>query len=64
MVVADLDVVGAILFPSETDSPLVIDPDAVLELAVPRELLEPVSGRSVKVSQCCSGLDHEELPVG
>jgi hypothetical protein len=30
MVIDDFDVVGVAIFPSETDSPLVIDPDTVL----------------------------------
>ena len=44
MVIDDLDVVGITVFPTETDTPLVIDADTILALSVPNQLLESISG--------------------
>jgi hypothetical protein len=49
VVVDDLNVLGTRSRPSEADSPLLIDSDAVLALSVASELLQSISGRHSKV---------------
>jgi hypothetical protein len=44
VIIGDLDLIGVAGFPTETDPPLVVDPDAPLAGAVPGKLLEPVAG--------------------
>ena len=63
MVVDDLCVVGVASFPAEADPVLIIDPNAVLSLAIFGESLETVAGRNVQVDQlrCCIE-DSELLP--
>ena len=53
MVVDDFNVMRAIVMPCKTDTPLVIDPDAKLSLAVTAEGFEPVAGQE---PQCFDGV--------
>jgi hypothetical protein len=43
VIIRDFDVVGISSLPSETDAILLVDSNAVLTPAVPRESLEPVT---------------------
>ncbi len=45
MVVHDFHIVGVAVPPHEADAILIIDPDAVLALALAVQRLQPVSGR-------------------
>lgn len=45
MVVDDLDRIGAVARPHKTDTPLIIDADAVLTFAIIFQCFEPVGGR-------------------
>ena len=45
MVVDDLYIMGAVIIPSEADTPLVVDPDTHLPCAIGLEDLEPVTRR-------------------
>jgi len=49
VVVGDLDVEGVSFTPDEADSPLVVDPDAVLPFAIPLQLFQPIPGRHSEV---------------
>jgi len=49
MVIHDLHVVGVIIFPVETDPPLIVDPDAVLALSASRKRLESISRKKDRV---------------
>jgi hypothetical protein len=62
MVVRDFDVVGVTLAPGKTDSPLVVDPNAVLSLAVPVQLLQPIAGKDAENSKIIRCVEHVELP--
>ena len=62
MVVDDFDVVGVPAGPTETDTPLVIDADAVLSSAIASQLFEAVRGWNAKVDETGRGVEHEELP--
>ena len=62
VVVHDLDVVGAaVRRPPEADPPLVVDPDAVLPLAVTPQRFEAVAGRDTQGHQCSGGVDLQQL---
>jgi hypothetical protein len=54
MIIDDLDIVSVALAPHETDSPLIVDPDAVLTLAVAAKLLQPVAGRNPQILYHCA----------
>lgn len=47
--------------PHETDTPLVVDTDAVLPSTVALELLQSVARRDSQVLDMCSGMDNLEL---
>ncbi len=49
MVVGYINVIGISVFPTKTDSPLIINPYAVLALAVALQDLETVAGRDPEV---------------
>jgi hypothetical protein len=61
MVVDDFHVVGFTLPPHEADAILIIDPDAVLALALAVQRLQPVSGRHPQIIQRHRGMQQEEL---
>jgi hypothetical protein len=62
MVVRDFDLVGVALAPGKTDSPLVVDPNAVLSLAVAAQPLQPVSRKHAENSKIIRCVEHGELP--
>src|SRR5215831_20499015 len=64
MVVDDLDVPRAVVSPTEADSPLVVDPDAVLPASIAAELLEPVSRRHTQIVQVLGTVQHLQLSLG
>jgi hypothetical protein len=49
MVINDLDVVDISLSPGEANPPLLIDPDAMLSLAIAFQSLKPVVWRDLQV---------------
>jgi hypothetical protein len=61
VVVGDLHVVGISAVPSETDTPLVVDRDAVLPGPITSQLLQPIPGLHAKVIQPGSGVHHPKL---
>ena len=61
MVVNDLDVMRVIFLPKETDTPLVIDPNAVLTRAVALERLKMITRRGSQVIQPGTGVKHSQL---
>src|SRR5581483_7376554 len=61
VVVDDLDFICLPVRPAETDPPLLVDPDAVLPLAVAFERLEPISRRRHQVAKCLSTVKIEQL---
>lgn len=64
MVVNDLDRIGSVLCPHETDSPLVVDAYAVLPFAIIFQRFEPVGWRYLQVSQRLRLVQHEEFAQG
>jgi hypothetical protein len=61
MVVDDFHVEGVALPPHEADAILIIDPDAVLALALALQRLQPVSGRHAQIIQRHRGMQQKEL---
>ena len=49
VIVCNLDIVGAISHPSETDTPFVVDSDAVLPRTITFQFLQSISWRSQQV---------------
>jgi hypothetical protein len=62
MVVDNLDVFGDALTPDKANAPLVIDPDAVLAVAVTLEGFQSVTRRGTQVSQHFGIFDHIKFP--
>jgi len=57
MIVSDLDVVSVAFSPPKAHPPLIVDPDAVLSLAILRELLEPVAWRNPQILERLRGIE-------
>jgi hypothetical protein len=64
MVVDDRHVGWASLGPSEADSELVVDPNAVLSLSVSSERLQAISGGDPQVSQHVGLVQLVQTPSG
>ena len=61
MVVDDFDMFGTSVFPIETDTPLVIDADAVLTGAISLEQFEMIAGRHTKIFDATALVDHTKF---
>ena len=62
MIVHDLDIVRDIVLPVETDSPLTIDPNAVLALAISSESLGTISRRNSKIVKRFRCVEVKQFP--
>jgi hypothetical protein len=62
MIVHDFYVGRLVLGPDEADPVLVVDPNAVLALAIAREGLEAVAGRDPEIGEALGGIELVELP--
>src|ERR1035438_6074541 len=62
MIIDNLDVLRSALSPDETDSPLVVDSDAMLTLPVAGQSLDPVSRNRRDVFQFFGIVEHSQLP--
>jgi hypothetical protein len=61
MVVNNLNVAGAMVAPRETDSPLVVDPDAVGTSAVALQRFQVISRRRFQIFQALRLMKIEQL---
>ena len=61
MVVDDLDLPCFAIAPSETDTPLFVDANAVLSLAGASQHLEPVARRHPQIVKSACGLKRQEF---
>ncbi|KRC17442.1 hypothetical protein ASE31_29915 [Acidovorax sp. Root217] len=61
MVIDDLDVLWSFWGPHEADSPLIVDADAVLALAVANQSFKSVARRNPQVEQLSGGVEHAQL---
>ena len=64
MVIDDLDVKGMTITPLETDSPLLVDSNAVLALSITLQSLELIRAWNRKVSQVSSRIQLLQLHQG
>jgi hypothetical protein len=62
MVVDNLYVIGSVRQPNETDSPLIVNADAVLPPTVTFKRLEPIAGRHAQIRESLGVIDHIQLP--
>ena len=61
MVIHDLDIMRIAVRPTKADSPLIVDPDAVLSRPIALEPLEPIAGWHAKVIERFGGIDNHQL---
>jgi hypothetical protein len=61
VIVDDLDSIRIAVPPFETDSPLVVDPNAVLSGTPSREPFQPITRRHTKILERLGGIEHHEL---
>ena len=64
MVVDDFDVVRIPRSPTEADTPLLVDPNAVLTSPATAEPLEPVAGWTSEIIEGFGRIKDEQLSVG
>jgi hypothetical protein len=64
MVIDDLNVLGSTARPAKADSPLVVDPNAVLTLAVTLERFEAISGWNTQVVELACDFQLTQLAAG
>jgi hypothetical protein len=58
VIVDNLNFMRVSIGPHETDSPLLIDPDAVLAPSVPSKQLQPIPGNCLQVRQSGCAINH------
>jgi len=63
MIIYDFNIVSVSLAPTEADTPLVIDPNAVLSLPVSSQFLKAISWRDKKVIQLLRCIQQEQFPL-
>src|SRR5262249_9288748 len=63
MIVYDLDVLGPFRRPAKADSPLSIDPDAILTFAIALERFKMIAWRRPQVVESHGSVDHIELSL-
>lgn len=63
MVVHDLNVVGIPVAPNKADTPLIVDPNAVLSLSVSVERFQPIARRRCQVPQISGNIQLAQLPL-
>ena len=62
MVVNNLNVMCIGLFPHKTDTPLVVDSDAVLSFSFPGECFKAIARRNSKIFNTSASVDHAQFP--
>jgi len=63
MIVYNFNIVSVSLAPTEADTPLVIDPNAVLPLPVSSQFLKAISWRDKKIIQSLRRIQQEQFPL-
>lgn len=64
MIVGDLDIVDTFVLPSENDSPLIVDANAVLAGSISAKDFEPIGWRCGQVAKGDRSIQHKKLPKG
>ena len=61
MVIRDFDIIRIAVIPAKTNSPLVIDSNAVLAFPIANQFLKTIRWWNTKVFQGISSIEHHEL---
>jgi hypothetical protein len=61
VIVNDLNIVGVGSFPAKADSPLIIDPNAVLPLSIAAELLKTIPRRNAQIVEHFGRVERHQL---
>jgi hypothetical protein len=61
VIVRDLDVVSVTFAPDKADSPLVVDPDAMLTGAVSLQSLQSIARGHSQIMQAHGSIEHQQL---
>jgi hypothetical protein len=64
VVVSNLDVVGIMPTPHETDAILIVDPNTVLPLAIAMKLFETIPGRYPQIVELNGSVKHDKFASG
>jgi hypothetical protein len=63
MIVYNFNIVSVSFAPTEADTPLVIDPNAVLSLTVSSQFLKAISWRDNEIIQLLRCIQQEQFPL-
>lgn len=61
MIIDNFHVVRSSVSPAETDSPLTVDPDAVLSLSIASKSFKLITGRDRQFRQSCCSIEEREF---
>jgi hypothetical protein len=61
MIVDDFDIVRVAVLPAKTNPPLIVDPDAVLTLAIPFQGFEPISWGHHHLSDVSRSMQNQQF---
>lgn len=64
MVVDDLNIICSVIMPSETDTPLVVDPDRMAAAAISLHRFEAIAGRRSQIIEPLGAVDKTKLDEG
>jgi hypothetical protein len=64
MIINNFNVMGFVILPDKTDTPLVVNPDTHLALAVAFEGFQTITGRVFQVIHGLRGIKLAQLPQG
>jgi hypothetical protein len=64
MVIDNLYIVGIAAFPNETDSPLIINPNAPLAVSVTGKFFETIGRRNAQIVERKGAAEHSQLSQG
>jgi hypothetical protein len=64
MIIDDLDVVCVSVTPTKTNSPLIVNPNAVLTFAAAFKRLEPISGRNHHLPELRRSMQTQQFTAG
>jgi hypothetical protein len=64
MVIDDLDVECTAIVPDKTDTPLIVNSNAVLARSLSFESLQRIAGRNLEIAESPSVIDHPQFPPG
>jgi len=63
VVIDDFDFIGIAISPFKTDSPLIVDADAVLTLSASTKSFEPISRRVEEIGQVRGSMQHQKFAI-